>query len=84
MEPGAYRPSRYRHFLGWGAGLVVVGVGLLPVLIVFLAIGAFDQWHIKSEGQVLFYFSVPILRDGFIKAVRRAGGYSSKSGSNRV
>ncbi|WP_174429758.1 hypothetical protein [Burkholderia metallica] len=33
----------------------------MPVLIVFLAIGAFDQWHIQSEGQVLFYFSVPIL-----------------------
>ncbi|MBR7941404.1 hypothetical protein [Burkholderia cenocepacia] len=61
MELGAYRPSRYRYFLGWGAGLVVVGVGLLPVLIVFLAIGAFDQWHIQSEGQVMFYFSLPIL-----------------------
>lgn len=61
MELGAYKPSRHQQLLGWGIGLIVAGIGLFSVLIVFLAIGAFDQWHIQTDAQLNFVFSVPAL-----------------------
>lgn len=45
--------------------MLVVGVGVFSILIVLLAIGAFDQWHIQSDGQITLVLSVPI----FIVAV---------------
>ncbi|WP_175002057.1 hypothetical protein [Burkholderia lata] len=61
MGLGAYKPSRHHQLLGWGVGLIGAGIGLFSVLIVFLAIGAFDQWHIQSGAQLNFVFSVPVL-----------------------
>lgn len=61
MELGAYKPSRHHQLLGWGVGLIGAGICLFSVLIVFLAIGAFDQWHIQSGAQLNFVFSVPVL-----------------------
>ncbi|WP_412529641.1 hypothetical protein [Burkholderia lata] len=61
MELGAYKPSRHHQLLGLGVGLIGAGIGLFSVVIVFLAIGAFDQWHIQSGAQLNFVFSVPVL-----------------------
>ncbi|QRR10815.1 hypothetical protein FPJ27_32265 [Burkholderia sp. MS455] len=61
MELGAYKPSRHLQILAWGGGMLVAGVGLFSILIVFLAIGAFDQWHIQSDAQIGFVLSVPVL-----------------------
>ncbi|MBN3822080.1 hypothetical protein G3O00_00410 [Burkholderia sp. Ac-20384] len=61
MGLGAYKPSRHQQLLGWGVGLIGAGIGLFSVLIVFLAIGAFDQWHIQGGAQLNFVFSVPVL-----------------------
>ncbi|WP_423383548.1 hypothetical protein [Burkholderia sp. LMG 32019] len=61
MELGAYKPSRHHQLLGWGVGLIVAGIGLCSIFIVFMAIGAFDQWHIQSDAQLNFVFSVPVL-----------------------
>ncbi|WGY72024.1 hypothetical protein KEC55_19625 [Burkholderia cepacia] len=47
--------------MGWGVGLVIAGIGLFSVFIVFMAIGAFDQWHIQNDTQLTFVFSVPVL-----------------------
>ncbi|WP_155635356.1 hypothetical protein [Burkholderia cepacia] len=61
MEPVAYRPSRHQQLMGWGAGLIVAGVGLFSVFIVFMAIGAFAQWHIQNDTQLTLVFAVPVL-----------------------
>jgi dipeptide/tripeptide permease len=61
MGLGAYKPSRHQQLLGWGVGLIAAGIGLFSVLIVFLAIGAFDQWHIQSDAQLSVAFSAPVL-----------------------
>ncbi|VWC04288.1 hypothetical protein BAR24066_04988 [Burkholderia arboris] len=47
--------------MGWGVGLVIAGIGLFSVFIVFMAIGAFDQWHIQNDTQLTLVFSVPVL-----------------------
>ncbi|KVW08319.1 hypothetical protein IMT09_04015 [Burkholderia cepacia] len=61
MESGAYRPSRHQQLMGWGVGLVAAGICLCVALFVLLIIGAFDQWHIQSDAQLSFVFSVPVL-----------------------
>ncbi|MDR0245422.1 MAG: hypothetical protein LBJ65_27805 [Burkholderia sp.] len=61
MELGMYSPSRYRHFLGWGVGMIVAGSGLFPFLVVLMAIGAFDQWHIQGDAQLNLVFTVAVL-----------------------
>lgn len=61
MEPRTYRPSRHQQLMGWGVGLVIAGIGLFSVFIVFMAIGAFDQWHIQNDTQLTLVFSVPVL-----------------------
>lgn len=61
MELGAYKPSSHHRWLGWGVGIIVAGICLLPFLVVLMAIGAFDQWHIQSGTQLNFVFSVPVL-----------------------
>ncbi|MDN7442367.1 hypothetical protein QZM64_24715 [Burkholderia cepacia] len=61
MESGAYRLSRHQQLMGWGVGLVGAGICLSAALFVLLIIGAFDQWHIQSDAQLSFVFSVPVL-----------------------